>query len=56
MPSWSALLRFAALVLLVAFITEPQWFEPLLKPLTENNAPAIYNRGSLPSPWRRWRR
>jgi osmoprotectant transport system permease protein len=47
MPSWSALLRFVALVLLVAFITEPQWFEPLLKPLTENNAPAIYNRGSL---------
>jgi osmoprotectant transport system permease protein len=45
--SWPALIRLAALALLVAFITQPQWFEPLLKPLTENNAPAIYNRGSL---------
>jgi osmoprotectant transport system permease protein len=42
-----ALLRLALLVLLVAFVTEPAWFEPLLKPLTENNAPAIYNQGSL---------
>ncbi len=41
------LLRLAALVLLVAFIAEPQWFEPVFKPLTENNAPAIYNQGSL---------
>ena len=46
-PSWPALLRLAVLALLVAFITEPQWFEPVFKPLTENNAPAIYNRGSL---------
>jgi osmoprotectant transport system permease protein len=37
----------ALLALLVAFITRPDWFEPLLKPLTENNAPAIYNQGSL---------
>jgi osmoprotectant transport system permease protein len=41
------LLRFAALALILAFITEPQWFEAVFKPLTENNAPAIYNRGSL---------
>ncbi|MCV3240961.1 ABC transporter permease [Mesorhizobium sp. ZC-5] len=41
------LLRLAALILLVVFIVEPQWFEPLFKPLTENNAPAIYNQGSL---------
>jgi osmoprotectant transport system permease protein len=41
------LLRLAALALLVAFITEPQWFEPVFKPLNENNAPVIYNRGSL---------
>jgi osmoprotectant transport system permease protein len=46
-PSWPALTRLAALALLAAFITQPQWFEPLLKPLTENNAPAIYDRGSL---------
>ncbi len=45
--SLSTLFRLAALALLVAFITEPQWFEAALKPLTENNAPAIYNRGSL---------
>jgi osmoprotectant transport system permease protein len=46
-PSLPTLLRLAALALLVTFITEPQWFEPVFKPLTENNAPAIYNRGSL---------
>jgi osmoprotectant transport system permease protein len=41
------LLRLGALALLVAFIIEPQWFETVFKPLTENDAPAIYNRGSL---------
>lgn len=41
------ILRLALLFLLVAFITNPAAFEPLLKPLTENNAPAIYNQGSL---------
>lgn len=41
------LLRLGAFALLVTFIVEPQWFEPLFKPLTENNAPAIYNQGSL---------
>jgi osmoprotectant transport system permease protein len=46
-PSLPTLLRLAALALLVAFITEPQWFEAVFKPLTENDAPAIYNRGSL---------
>lgn len=40
-------LRVLLLVLLVAFIVSPGWFEPLFKPLTENNAPAIYNQGSL---------
>jgi len=48
MKAWlPALLRLAVLVLLVVFITNPDWFEPLLKPLTENGAPAIYNQGSL---------
>lgn len=42
-----AALRVVLLVLLVAFIVSPGWFEPLFKPLTENNAPAIYNQGSL---------
>jgi osmoprotectant transport system permease protein len=45
--SWPTLIRLAALALLVAFITQPQWFEPFFAPLTENNAPAIYNRASL---------
>ncbi|TIW01778.1 MAG: ABC transporter permease, partial [Mesorhizobium sp.] len=48
MKAWlPALLRLAVLALLVIFITSPGWFEPLLKPLTENGAPAIYNQGSL---------
>ena len=38
--------RLALLARLVVFVTSPGWFEPLLKPLTENNAPAIYNRRS----------
>jgi osmoprotectant transport system permease protein len=41
------LIRLTVLAVLIAFLAEPQWFEPLLKPLTENGAPAIYNRGSL---------
>lgn len=40
-------LRAAALVLLVAFLLRPDWFEPVFRPLTQNNAPAIYNQGSL---------
>ncbi|RUX82270.1 ABC transporter permease, partial [Mesorhizobium sp. M2A.F.Ca.ET.040.01.1.1] len=48
MKAWlPALLRLAVLALLVVFIISPGWFEPLLKPLTENGAPAIYNQGSL---------
>lgn len=42
-----AALRIVLLALLVAFIVSPGWFEPLFRPLTENNAPAIYNQGSL---------
>lgn len=41
------LLRLAALILLVAFLVRPELFEPLLKPLVQANAPAIYNQGSL---------
>lgn len=40
-------LRLLVLFLLIAFITHPDWFAPLLRPLTQNNAPAIYNQGSL---------
>lgn len=42
-----ASLRLVALLLLVAFITNPDWFAPLFRPLVKNNAPAIYNQGSL---------
>ncbi|MDQ0471970.1 ABC transporter permease [Labrys wisconsinensis] len=41
------LARAAALALLLAFLLDPNLFEPLLRPLTENGAPAIYNQGSL---------
>ena len=39
--------RLAALLLLVAFVTAPQLFSFAFEPLTTNNAPAIYNQGSL---------
>ncbi|BCH25698.1 ABC transporter permease [Mesorhizobium sp. L-8-3] len=40
-------LRLLALLLLVAFVMAPDWFAPLFRPLARNNAPAIYNQGSL---------
>ncbi|MEK1932790.1 MAG: ABC transporter permease [Pararhizobium sp.] len=42
-----SLLRAALLAILIAFLVSPGWFEPLLKPLVQENAPAIYNQGSL---------
>jgi osmoprotectant transport system permease protein len=39
--------RAAALILLVAFIAAPQLFAFAFRPLAANNAPAIYNQGSL---------
>ncbi|MGV6874325.1 ABC transporter permease [Pseudochelatococcus sp. B33] len=44
---WSLVLRLGALALLAAFLLRPGWFEPLLRPFAQNNAPAIYNQGSL---------
>ncbi len=41
------LLRLAALVLLVAFLVRPEAFAGVFRPLTENNAPPIYNQGDL---------
>lgn len=43
----SLALRVAALLLLVVFITAPGLFAFAFEPLTANNAPAIYNQGSL---------
>ncbi|MDK1386082.1 ABC transporter permease [Sinorhizobium sp. 8-89] len=42
-----SLVRFAVLLLLLVFLLQPLWFEPLLRPLVQANAPAIYNQGSL---------
>ncbi|THK39118.1 ABC transporter permease [Ensifer sp. MPMI2T] len=41
------LVRMAVLLLLLVFLLQPSWFEPLLRPLVQQNAPAIYNQGSL---------
>ncbi|ASY65697.1 L-proline glycine betaine ABC transport system permease protein ProW (plasmid) [Sinorhizobium sojae CCBAU 05684] len=47
MVSPANLLRLGVLVILMAFLLQPGWFGPLLKPLVQENAPVIYNRGSL---------
>jgi osmoprotectant transport system permease protein len=47
MSARSVLPRIAALILLVVFVMAPQLFAPAFEPLTENNAPAIYDQGSL---------
>lgn len=48
MKLWLSLgMRIIVFGLLIAFLLQPDWFAPLLKPLTQNNAPAIYNQGSL---------
>ena len=47
MPGVGALLRCAALALLVAFLLTPQSFAPLFAPLTEYGAPPIYDQGNL---------
>ncbi len=48
MRAWTPIiLRGFLLVALVGFLWTPESFEPLLKPLVQPNAPAIYNQGSL---------
>ncbi|WP_037083497.1 ABC transporter permease [Neorhizobium vignae] len=48
MRAWvPTILRGFLLLLLIAFLVSPGSFEPLLKPLVQPNAPAIYNQGSL---------
>ncbi len=39
--------RLLALALLLALVLDPALFTPVLRPLTENGAPAIYDQGSL---------
>ena len=43
----SLLWRVCLLGLLLAFLLRPDMFAPLLRPLTQNGAPAIYAQGSL---------
>lgn len=43
----AVLARLIGLALLLTLVLAPQVFEPALRPLTENGAPAIYNQGSL---------
>lgn len=40
-------LRVFGLVLLVAFLVQPHWFEPVFRPLAPANAPAIYTQADL---------
>ena len=47
MPGGAALLRLAALALLVAFLLAPHSFTPLFAPLTQYGAPAIYDQGDM---------
>ncbi|WP_210492592.1 ABC transporter permease [Microvirga antarctica] len=44
---WAGIGRLVVFALLVAFLTMPDAFAFVFEPLTENNAPAIYNQGSL---------
>lgn len=48
MKAWiPTILRGLLLICLMTFLLSPEIFEPLLKPLVRENAPAIYNQGSL---------
>ncbi|MBP1844823.1 osmoprotectant transport system permease protein [Rhizobium petrolearium] len=48
MRAWlPTILRGLLLLVLIAFLVTPGSFEPLLRPLVQPNAPAIYNQGSL---------
>ena len=47
MPGMAAILRLAALALLLGFLLMPQSFAPLFAPLTQYGAPPIYDQGNL---------
>jgi osmoprotectant transport system permease protein len=47
MPGVAAVLRLAALAVLLAFLLMPQSFAPLFAPLTQYGAPPIYDQGNL---------
>ncbi|MGF9565158.1 ABC transporter permease [Neorhizobium sp. JUb45] len=41
------IIRLIVFLLLVTFLVMPQWFAPLLQPLTENGGPPVYVQSSL---------
>ncbi|MCP8896929.1 ABC transporter permease [Shinella daejeonensis] len=45
--SAAAILRGSTLAVLVAFLVAPHGFEPVFRPLVQDNAPAIYSQGDL---------
>lgn len=48
MTRWIPLgIRLGVLALVIAFISAPQWFAPVFRPLTDHGAPPIYDQGSL---------
>jgi osmoprotectant transport system permease protein len=44
---WPSVIRLLVLALLIAFVVAPESFAFLLRPLTRNGQPAVYDRGSL---------
>jgi len=41
------LVRLVVFVVLATFLMQPEWFSPILEPLTENGAPPVYVQASL---------
>ncbi|MBJ7577930.1 ABC transporter permease [Devosia sp. MC532] len=44
---WGALINIAVLAILVAFIAQPQWFEPVFAPLAKEGQPVIYTQNTV---------
>ena len=47
MKSAAWIARIVALAVLLLLLFKPQVFQPILAPLAENGAPALYDRASL---------
>ncbi|MBJ6985834.1 MULTISPECIES: ABC transporter permease [unclassified Devosia] len=44
---WGALINIVVLAILVAFIAQPQWFEPVFAPLAKEGQPVIYTQNTV---------
>lgn len=44
---WPIVLRVVGFLLLAGFLIQPQWFEPVFRPLVPANVPVIYSQASL---------